>query len=259
MFMRNLISSLIIFAFCITALVVYSKPNDSIKPVVWKNIYQGIDYYEKDYGKWFQKGKIYAVKIDKPRKLKILKDTYKSTTLENLEKKFKPLVIVNGAYFQENFNPTGLLKIDNKTLSSLNKVGSSGILAINNTDVNIFHKKNIDQYKSNYPELMQNGPLLVENNGKMGIYKDDKEYSARTVIGLTKDNKTVILIADQTASPSLWEISSLLVKKESEGGFNLKVAINLDGGSSTGFRLNLPNKKVQSNELDYIANAVAVF
>lgn len=257
--MRNLLSSLIIFAFCITALVVYSKPNESIKPIVWKNVYQGIDYFETDYGKWFQKGKIYAVKITKPRKLKILKDTYKATTLETLEKKFNPLVIVNGAYFQENFAPTGLLKINNKVVSNLNKVGTSGILALNNTEVNIFHKKYIDKYKSYYTELMQNGPLLVENNGKMGIYKDDKEYSARTVIGINKDNQTIILIADQTASPSLWELSSLLVKNESEGGFNLKDAINLDGGSSTGFRLNLPDKKVQSNELDYIANAIGVF
>jgi exopolysaccharide biosynthesis protein len=258
--MRNLISSLIIiFAVSVTTLVIYSKPSESNISVQWKNVYQGIDYYETDYGKWFKKGKIHAVRITKPRKLKILKDTYKSTTLENLEKKYNPLVIVNGGYFQENFLPTGLLKINNKVISNLNKVGSSGILAINNTEVNIFHKKDLDKYKSYYSDLLQNGPLLVEDNGHMGIYKDDKEYSARTIIGTTKDNKTIILVADHDASPSLWEISSLLVKSESEGGFNCKMAINMDGGSSTGFRLNLPNKKVQVYELDYIANGIGIF
>lgn len=257
--MRNLLSLLIIFAFCITTLVVYSKPNTTLSPVVWKSVYDGIDYYETDYGKWFKKGKIHAIRISKPRKLKVLKDSFKSTSLENLESKFKPLAIVNGAYFQENFLPTGLLKIDNKVISKLNKVGSSGILGLNNSDVNIFHRKEFNKYKDLYSELVQNGPLLVENNGKMGIYKDDQEYSARTVIGINKDNKTVILVADHDASPSLWEISSLLVKKESEGGFNCKIAINMDGGSSTGFRLNLPNKRVVVEELDYIANGIAVF
>lgn len=257
--MKKLLSLIIIFAFCITTLVVYSKPSDTLKPVVWHNIHEGIEYFETDYGKWFQKGKIYAVKISKPRKIKILKDSFKSTTLENLEKKYNPLIVINGGYFQENFLPTGLLKINNKVVSKLNKFGSSGILGLNGQEVNIFHKKDIDKYKDSYSELLQNGPLLVENNGQMGIYKDDKEYGARTVVGLTKDDKTVIVIADQNASPSLWEISSLLVKKESEGGFNCKIAINMDGGSSTGIRINLPNKKLQVNELDYIANALGVF
>lgn len=257
--MRNLLSLLIIFAFCVTTLVVYSKPSSTLNPIVWKNLYDGVDYYQANYGKWFKKGKIHALRISKPRKLKVLRDTFKSTSLESLETKFRPIAIVNGAYFQENFLPTGLLKIDNKVISNLNKVGSSGILALNKSDVNIFHKKELDKYKDLYSELVQNGPLLVENNGKMGIYKDDQEYSARTVIGINKDNKTIIVVADHDASPSLWEISALLVKKESDGGFNCKIAINMDGGSSTGFRLNLPNERIIVEELDYIANGIAVF
>lgn len=258
--MKKLLSITVMFAFSITSLVVYSQPrSDSLKPVIWKNIHQGIDYFEVDYGKWFKKGKIYAVKISSPRKLRIIKDTFKSTTLEELEKKYKPLVLVNGGYFQENFLPVGLLKINNKVLSNLNKVGSSGILGINDKKTDIFHKKDIDKYKNLYSDLIQNGPLLVENNGQMGIYKDDHVYGARTVIGINKENKTVIVVADHDASPSLWEISSILTKKESEGGFDCKIAINMDGGSSTGLRINLPNKKLQMNELDYIANAIAVY
>ncbi len=258
--MKKLLSILIIFAVSITSLVVYSQPkSESIKPVIWQNIYEGIDYYESDYGKWFKKGKIYAVRLSNSRKLKLLKDSFKSTTLKELEKRYKPLIVVNGGYFQENFLPTGLLKIEGKTLSKLNKLGSSGILAIKDNITEIFHKKNLESYKDKYTDLIQNGPLLVENNGQMGIYKDDHAYGARTIIAKNKDNKTLIIIANHDASPSLWEISSILVKKESEGGFNCKTAINMDGGSSTGLRINIKNKKVQVDELDYIANGIGVF
>lgn len=258
--MRKLLSALIISACSITSLVVNSQPrSESLNPVVWKNIYPGIDYYQTDYGKWFKKGKIYAIRLSQPRKLKLLKDSFKSTSLEQLDKKYKPIVLINGGYFQENFLPTGLLKIDGKVLSKLNKLGSSGVLAINNTQTDILHKKYLESYKNKYSDLMQNGPLLVENNGQMGIYKDDHAYGARTIVATNKENKTLIIVADHDAAPSLWEISALLVKKESEGGFDCKTAINMDGGSSTGFRINLPNKKVRVDELDYIANGIGVF
>lgn len=257
---KILFTAVIITAFSLSGLVVNSQPkNRENSPLQWENLTHGVDFVEFDYGKWFKKGHLYAFKISKPRKLHILIDKEKSTSLKDLQAKYNPILVINGGYFQENFLPSGLLKINKKVLSKLNKSGSSGILAIKDTEVNIFHKKEIDNYRNNYDELMQNGPLLVEDNGKMGIYNDDHEYGARTVIGTTKDDKTLIVVADRAASPSLWEMASLLTKGEDNGGFSCKMAINMDGGSSTGLRVNLPNKKIIVDEADFIANGIGVF
>lgn len=257
---KKLIYSLtIICSFCVSALVVNSQPKSSYSALKWQKLTNGIESTEIEYGKWFNKGKLYGIKIQAPRKLKILVGDNKSSSLESLEKKYKPLITINGSYFQENYLPAGLLKINNKTVSKLNKYGGSGVLAIKGNQIAIFHKDKYPIYNDKFPELMQNGPLLVENNGKMGIYSDDKKYSARTAIGITRENKTLIVVADMAAAPSLYELSEIMTKPDSEGGFGCKVALNLDGGSSTGLRINIPGKRLVIEELEPVANGLGVF
>lgn len=258
--MRKKVFSLLITIFSLFLVWnIISSPNEvSAFPTKWLKIYDGIEYIEREYGKWFKKGKLYAFKLSKKRSLRFLVGEKKATSLKELEKKYNSLVIINGSYFDENYSPVGMLKIDNKLLNPKNEVGSSGILAVKDNEVAIFHKKESNLYKD-YPNIMQNGPLLVENNGKNGIYSDDKEYSSRTAIGITKDNKTILVVADRSASPSLWEFAKLLSTPESQGGFECKIAINLDGGSSTGLRVKTPNKKIVVEENDFIHNAVGVF
>lgn len=259
MMRKKVFSSLITIISLFLVWNIISSPNEvSAFPTKWQKIYDGLECIERDYGKWFKKGKLYAFKLSQKRTLKFLVGEKKATSLQDLEKKHSSLVIVNGSYFDENYSPVGMLKINNKLVNPKNEVGSSGILAVKDNKVAIFHKKDINSYKD-YPNIMQNGPLLVENNGKSGIYSDDKEYSARTAIGITKDNKTILIVADRTASPSLWEFANLLSTPESQGGFECKMAINLDGGSSTGLRVNTPMKKLVVEENDFIHNAVAVF
>jgi hypothetical protein len=251
---------LIALTFCITALVVYSQPKNTFNNALkWEKIAPGLEFVSFGYGKWFKKGNLYAIKIGEPRKLKILLDTERATSLKSLEEHFHPMVVINGSYFQENFIPAGLLKVNNKVISGLNKLGGSGILGINGNDFNIFHKNELNTYKQKYMDLMQNGPLLVEDNGKSGIYSDDHEYTARTTIGITKDNKLLIVVADMAASPSLWEIADLLTRGEVNGGFDSKITLNLDGGSSTGLRINLPDKKIIVEESALIANGLGIF
>lgn len=226
----------------------------------WENIENGLDFVSVDFAKGFRKGKIYALKLQKPRQLQILLDgKSKPTTIERLEKKYKPLAVFNGSYFDENFLPVGLLKVDNHILYGLNKYGNTGILAINQDKLDIFNKKDIDKYKNKYDNLMQSGPILVEENGKSGIYSDNHEYSARTSIAINRKNETLIVIADSSASPSLWEFAQVLIKDEKKGGFSVKLAINLDGGSSTGLRINSRMKKLILSESSYISNGIGIF
>lgn len=257
---KTLIKSTFLSIFLIATLSSFANPDFfSNSPIKWEKIDTGIDLAELDYKRWMNPGKIYGIKISSPHKLKILTDTSKSTTLDNLKRKYKPTVLINGSFFDENFNPVGLLKINNKTIKKINKVGSSGILAINDQKVSIFHKKDYIALNNNFSELMQNGPILVDDLGKSGIYSNDQVYSLRTAVCINEENNPILIVTNKNASMSLWELSQLLIKPEKKGGFNCKKAINLDGGSSTGMIINTKNKKVIIEEDDYIANAIGVF
>jgi len=258
--MRKLLIVIDLIIASILLALILSKPNIAKDSLLWERISSGLEFTTLNFRHGFRHGKVYAIKISKPRKIKILvdKNNKKQTSLENLENDYKPLVIVNGSYFQEDYNPAGLLKVDDKFIYGLNKFGGSGILGINEKDIKIFHKKYLIREKK-YKSLMQNGPLIVENNGKKGIYSDDKVYTARTVIGITRDDKILILVADINSSPSLWELADLLTKGEENGGFSCKTALNLDGGASTGLRINTVNKKLVLKESDYIANGIGIF
>lgn len=257
---KTLIKSTFLSMFLIATLSSFANPDFfSNTPTKWEKIDNAIDLAELDYKRWMNPGKIYGIKISSPRKLKILTDTNKSTTLDNLKRKYKPLVLINGSFFDENFNPVGLLKINNKNVRRINKVGSSGILGINDQKVSIFNKKDYLSFNNSFTELMQNGPILVDSLGKSGIYSNDQVYSLRTAVCINKEDIPILIVTDKNASMSLWELSQLLIKSEKKGGFDCKKAINLDGGSSTGMIINTKSKKVIIEEDDYIANAIGVF
>ena len=119
---KTLIKSTFLSMFLIATLSSFANPDFfSNSPTKWEKIDNGIDLAELDYKRWMNPGKIYGIKISSPRKLKILTDTSKSTTLDNLKRKFKPLVLINGSFFDENFNPVGLLKIKNRNVRRINK------------------------------------------------------------------------------------------------------------------------------------------
>lgn len=219
----------------------------------WDQLEKGLFYSKRIYGHGISKGYIHFLKINSPRKIKILHDNFNKVSLSKLEETYKPLAIINGGYFQPNYKPSGLLKIDNKILYPLNKQGNKGILGINYDVVDIFDKKDFNKKKDLFIEMIQNGPLLLEN-GKLGIYSDDQDYRARTCLCTDKNNNTFIIVADSLASISLFELANII--KEN---INCKEAINLDGGSSTGIRINTSHKRITVDPSVKISNAIGIF
>ena len=63
--------------------------------IKWEKVAEGIEFTEIPYNRWLNKGTIYGIKIDSPRKLKILVDTKKATSLEDLEKKYNSLITIS--------------------------------------------------------------------------------------------------------------------------------------------------------------------
>ena len=82
--------------------------------------------------------------------------------------------------------------------------------------------------------LLQSFPLVVEAEGKLGVYRDDGRRAARTVACLVDDTLHLIVIAAPRGDgPTLFETAALL-REASPSGFGCRRALNLDGGPSSG-------------------------
>lgn len=246
-----------IFFVIISILFIFISSNtliDNSINIEWEKLEEGLFYSKKIYGHGITKGYIHFLKISYPRKIRILHNNFNKISLSKLEEIYKPLVIVNGGYFQPNYRPAGLLKVNGKVLYPININGHKGILGINENNIDIFDKKYYENKKKLFKDMLQNGPLLIENN-KLGIYSDNKDYRARTALCIDNKKNLFIIVADTLASISLWDLANILIDKN----INCKKAINLDGGSSTGLRINLNKKRIVIEPSVKISNAIGVF
>jgi hypothetical protein len=141
------------------------------------------------------------------------------------------LAIVNGGYFEADFRPSTWLKRAGVELSPKTDTSKGGVLALGDagTYLGPFAGLGFD------PELaVQSFPLIVEADGQPGIHSDDGRRAARTVACLVKSTlHFVVIAAPRGDGPTLFE-SATLLREPAPRGFGCRVALNLDGGPSTG-------------------------
>jgi hypothetical protein len=163
------------------------------------------------------------------------------------------LVVVNGGYFDANFRPTGWVRDQGREYAPKVSRKSGGVLAVKGSDAYMGPVSSIS-FKADF--AVQNGPLLIEPNGNIGIRVDDGRRAARTVACLVGGKAEgarvkgtlhwILLLSKPHAGPTLMETAKLLKKPVAENGFGCSIALNLDGGPSTGVWM-APHLKVKAS------------
>ncbi len=141
------------------------------------------------------------------------------------------LAVVNGGYFEADYRPSTWLKNAGVELAPKRDTSKGGVLALGAAGVYVGPFAGLGFE----PQLaIQSFPLIVEQDGKPGIHSDDGRRAARTVVCLVDGNLHFIVIAAPRGDgPTLFETASLM-REPPPGGFGCRVALNLDGGPSTG-------------------------
>lgn len=142
------------------------------------------------------------------------------------------LVVVNGGYFTEANQATGLIVVDGQTSGATYRE-FGGMLAIFQDSVEL---RWLPQAPYNPAEpllaAVQSFPMLVKPRGLVGLLEEDGLPARRTVIGQDRQGRFLFILAT-TGTMTLHEMSRYLV----ESDLDLELALNLDGGSSTGLLL----------------------
>lgn len=170
-------------------------------------------------------------------------------TLENWQAETQSLIVVNGGYFREEndkYIPNGLTIAGGETIGS-SYDAFAGMLAITHNGAELRWLAN-KPYHPNEPlwAALQSFPVLIKPGGKLGFAKqyEDNLQARRTVIGQDYEDRIILMVADQGYF-TLHQLSVYLT----ESDLNLDIAINLDGGPSSGILLANPHEIIPAQSL----------
>jgi len=167
-------------------------------------------------------------------------------TLETWQMETNALMVVNGGYYSidnERYFPDGLTIINGQASGRSFNIG--GMLAINDSRAEL--RWLVQQpYNSSEPlqAALQSFPILVNPGGGLGFgpERENNVSARRTVIGQDKNGRILFVVAPQGYF-TLHQLSVYLT----ESDLNLDIAVNLDGGGSTGILIANPREVIPSN------------
>jgi len=170
-------------------------------------------------------------------------------SLDTWQKETNAALVVNGGYFSvrnEEYFPDGLTIVNGKA-SGGSFHGFGGMLAIDQSRAEL--RWLVEKpYNSAEPlqAALQSFPILVQPNGVLGFpaERDNHAKARRTVIAQDRDGRILLLVAPQGYF-TLHQLSVYLT----ESDLNLDIALNLDGGGSTGILVADPREIISPNTL----------
>ena len=163
----------------------------------------------------------------------------------------------NGGFFHRNGKPLGLV-ISNGRVQGANNLDSSlttGTIYVENGSIHLVRSH---VFSAKRPPLLrhvlQAGPYLVDGGEKAGGLSA-KRFSRRSF--LANDGKGNWMIA-YTPPTTLSQLGSVLAKSGVLHGFQIRNAINLDGGSSSGMWIRRDNNPLYFREVAQVRNFLGV-
>lgn len=143
--------------------------------------------------------------------------------------KSKPLIAINGGFFDNNHSPLGLRITNSHEISPLKNISWWGVFYIKNQKSYITKMKDFRAVKP-IEFAIQSGPRLIINNQIPSLKPGKAERSA---LGITHKGEVLLLITDNHAI-STTELAHLM----RDAPLNCINALNLDGGHSSQLEAN---------------------
>ena len=138
---------------------------------------------------------------------------------------------VNGGFFTKEYQPLGLVVAGGRRINQFQSSKLlSGVVYCDHLGIHIVRRSAFRDH-SKISALLQTGPYLVEHNQAIRGLEAAKSRSRSFVATDWRGNWAF----GATSSVTLAELSEILASSRPVTGWRVNRAINLDGGSSTGF------------------------
>ena len=171
-------------------------------------------------------------------------------------RRLRSLLVINGGYFTSENETVGLLVSEGQVFGTL--YGDfAGMFAVTSGEQVSVRWLRVHPYDPDEPlrEALQSFPVLVKPGGVMGFPADadDGRLARRTIVARDRQGHILFIIAPR-GNISLHGSATFLADSD----LNLDVALNLDGGTSTGLWLNTELLPVQIDSLIPVPSVISV-
>ncbi|HEY0368308.1 MAG TPA: phosphodiester glycosidase family protein [Chthoniobacterales bacterium] len=168
-----------------------------------------------------------AIFSAKTATLRVIDNTNANDSLADTMRRDTCIAGVNGGYFDPNYAPVGLMISDGRVIKPLQKARLlSGVVSATKDNVRVQRAAEFSM-KSKPLNARQCGPFLVDQGSAIAGLNSDRT-ARRTFVVTLSDGRAAI---GNCSYVTLSELASLLAMPE----LKIQRAMNLDGGSSSGF------------------------
>jgi len=183
-----------------------------------------------------------AVFSTKSCTLRILQNKDGAESLADVTRLEKCIAGVNGGYFDEKFAPIGLRMANGQMINPLQRARLiTGVLVASSRGVQIVRSREFSQRRG-VASAIQCGPFLVDRGQPIGGLNNSR-LARRTFAATTTGDRVLVGVC---SGVSLAELSKILATTLFAEDLKIERALNLDGGSSTGFWFARENSSVFS-------------
>lgn len=169
----------------------------------------------------------FALFSTKNATLRVIDDASADNSLGEIMSREHCLAGTNGGYFDLDYAPVGLLVSDNRVVAPLRKARLlSGVVSVVNGRVQIQRVGEFSM-KAKPTAARQCGPFLVER-GKAIAGLNANAAARRTFVAVNANERVVL---GYCSAVTLQDLAQLLASLD----LKIERALNLDGGSSSGF------------------------
>ncbi len=163
--------------------------------------------------------------------LRVVDSPGANTELATLMERENCIAGVNGGYFDPQYAPVGLLVSDGRVVAPQQRARLlSGVVSVVNGRVQVQRASEFSS-KSKPTAARQCGPFLVDAGKAIPGLNKPRE-ARRTFVATLSGERAAIGFCSHV---TLAELASLLATPDTIAGVRVQRALNLDGGSSSGF------------------------
>ena len=163
--------------------------------------------------------------------LRVLQNKYGAESLADVMRHEKCVAGVNGGYFDEKFAPIGLRMANGQMIAPLQRARLiTGVLVASSRGVQIVRSREFSR-RPGVAAAIQCGPFLVDRGQPIGGL-NDSHLARRTFAATTSSSRALVGVCSEV---SLAELAKILATTSLAEDLRIERALNLDGGSSTGF------------------------
>ena len=234
-----------------------SRPSATPMPTDtgWQLISPGIEYRELRVTLDDRSDRLRLARIDPAQtRLRVLYDPDRPRRVSEWLSASNAIVAVNGNFFDPQNHALGLVIADGQRRDGVVYEGFGGMFAISGDEVRV--RWNAQEPYNGEPltHALQNFPMLVQPGGSPNAdIDDDGRASPRTAVGQDRSGR-ILFVVSPAPTFTLTEFSQWLAASD----LDLNVALNLDGGTSSGLVLRSGNRNLGTDSWVEVPSAIAV-